>query len=358
MSSRRVHIATGAPLAKPGGLHRYVRDLAAGQVALGHQVTVIERVRRSGSYSVSEQFGTPEPLDLDRGDVLHFHFAVSALPVLLRWWRPLRGVQRVFHFHGPWASEGHVQGDSVTRVAVKRLIERLAYRSFDCFTCDSQAFRQVLVEDYGIPEDRVTTVLPGVDFPYFAAGAEPGVARQGLGLWPDGRLLGTVRRLEPRMGIDLLIDALAESSPTTNLAIAGTGSVQSQLERAVETRGLQGRVRFVGRLSDAELVDFYSAIDGLVVPTRALEGFGLVVLEAMSAGTPVIASNCGGLPEAMGPFAADWTFPIDDKRALIAKLNELEVRAPSSSALREYARSMDRVAFAQRVEAILVGEYR
>jgi glycosyltransferase involved in cell wall biosynthesis len=168
-------------------------------------------------------------------------------------------------------------------------------------------------------------VNPGVDTERFKPGSRS-EARRALGLSEDGYLFAAVRRLEPRMGLHAAIDAIA-SLPHAHLAIAGTGSLQKALQRQVEDLRLGARVRLLGRVSDDDLPLVYQAADTTLVPTVSLEGFGMVVLESLACGTGVIASRVGGLPEALGPFASEWTYDINGKFGLLDKMRDA-MRSP------------------------------
>jgi glycosyltransferase involved in cell wall biosynthesis len=125
------------------------------------------------------------------------------------------------------------------------------------------------------------------------------------------------------MGLGVLLEAWAKADdPLTSalLLIAGEGPERTVLEKQVNGLGLSGHVRFQGRVSDAELLMLYQAADVCVVPSLALEGFGLVVLEALACGTPVIATDSGGLPEALAGFDPSLIIPAGDPDALASRL--------------------------------------
>jgi glycosyltransferase involved in cell wall biosynthesis len=139
------------------------------------------------------------------------------------------------------------------------------------------------------------------------------------------------------MGLDTLLSALPRLADVW-CVVAGDGPERASLERLASTLGVRERTVFTGPLSDEDLVPFYSAIDLLVVPSRYLEGFGLVVLEAMASGTPVLATRVGGLPEAMGPFGHMLVEP-GDTSSLEAIIRN-EPLWPSAEDVRAYAQAM------------------
>ncbi|MBK8176026.1 MAG: glycosyltransferase family 4 protein [Rhodospirillales bacterium] len=229
------------------------------------------------------------------------HFALFAVPAL----DLIRDHPYVVHFHGPWAAESRAEGDSRFGVAYKRLIETLVYRRADRCIALSHAFARILVERYGVAEDRVRVVPGGVDASRFERTESRGDARDVLG-WPRDRpIILAVRRLTQRMGLGNLIEAMIEVRrrvPEALLLIAGKGALRASLESQVTALGLQQHVRFLGFVPDASLPLAYRAADIVVMPTRELEGFGLTAVEALAAGTPVLVTPIGGLPEVVRQF--------------------------------------------------------
>jgi glycosyltransferase involved in cell wall biosynthesis len=154
--------------------------------------------------------------------------------------------------------------------------------------------------------------------------AEERALRMGL---PSGGFLLSLATLEPRKGLDVLIRALADpAAPSLPLLVIGQpgwGGVDP--EALAREEGLAaGRVRVLGRLPDADLAVALSRATALVVPSRA-EGFGLPVLEAMQAGTPVVCSADPALAEVGGD--AVRTAPIGDAAALARALAEVAADA-------------------------------
>jgi glycosyltransferase involved in cell wall biosynthesis len=138
-----------------------------------------------------------------------------------------------------------------------------------------------------------------------------------LGL-PEGGFLLTLATLEPRKGLDVALRALAHpAAPDLPLLVAGQpgwGGVELELEAA--GLGLApGRVRLLGRVGDADLAVLLARATALLAPSRS-EGFGLPVLEAMAAGTPVVTSDAPALVEVGG--GAPLVVPRNDPGALAA----------------------------------------
>jgi glycosyltransferase involved in cell wall biosynthesis len=233
------------------------------------------------------------------------HFALYALPVLdLLEDRPL-----ITHFHGPWAAESAANDAPQAAVEqVKAVIERTVYRRSDRCIVLSEAFGQVLVSAYGVAPERVRRVPGGVDVDAFAVDGTPADARQRL-TWPQNRpIVLAVRRLVPRMGLEQLIDAIAivrQDVPDVLVLIAGKGPLQDELQNRIDALELQDHVRLLGFLPEADLPYAYRAATLTIVPTVSLEGFGLITLESMAAGTPPLVTPVGGLPEAVSSLSPE-----------------------------------------------------
>jgi len=145
------------------------------------------------------------------------------------------------------------------------------------------------------------------------------------------------------MGLDRLLLALSKVKarvPDVWLAVAGKGPLKSSLEQQVAELGLSDHVKFLGFLPDDQLPIAYQAVDLTVIPSQSLEGFGLVLLESLACGTPVLCTPVGGMPEVLEPFSPDLVTHSTKEGAIAERLVELltqKLSMPSRSACREYA---------------------
>lgn len=118
----------------------------------------------------------------------------------------------------------------------------------------------------------------------------------------------TVRDLIPRMGLEALLNALNRVQGIRSdwlCLIAGDGQLRKLLEKRAAAMGLQERVKFLGFVPEERLPGLYRVSDCFILPSRELEGFGMVILEAMACGLPVLGSPVGAIPEVLGPFDQD-----------------------------------------------------
>jgi phosphatidylinositol alpha-1,6-mannosyltransferase len=211
-------------------------------------------------------------------------------------------------------------------------------------------------------------VPPGVDGGRFRPldADERAAARAGFGLDPDVHLVVGVSRLVPRKGFDVLIEAMA-GVPDAHLAIGGAGRDRPRLERLAARPELTGRVRFLGRVPDADLPALFGCGDVFAMPCRErwggleAEGFGIVFLEAAAAGVPVVAGRSGGSHEAVAAGVTGEVVDgrsVDDVRRALTELLEHDtaraVMAANARARALRAFSYDRLV--QRLAPIARGE--
>lgn len=275
----------------------------------------------------------------EKVDLIASHFPLYAGLVL----DELRGRPLVMHFHGPWYAEGAEEGGGRFGVRCKRWIEQQVYSRADRVIVLSRAFGELVTRDYGIASDRIRVVPGHVDLARFSVTCSRDAARARLN-WPaDRRIFVSVRRLTRRMGLEQLIGAMtqvAAAVPEVLLYIAGRGPMEAPLRQRVADAGLDRHVRFLGFVPDDDLPWVYRAADLNVVPSSRLEGFGLVVVEALASGTPSMVTPVGGLPEVTAPLSADMIFggtsEADIATGLIAALRG-RIRLPSAADCREYA---------------------
>ncbi|WP_042573643.1 glycosyltransferase [Rhodococcus sp. MEB064] len=303
-----------------GGQNVHVAALAAALVDRGHDVSVFTRrdstdlpddvTAPDGYRVVHVPAGPPAPIakdDLlpfmgdfaaglsehwtaDRPDVVHAHFWMSGLATQLAA-GPL-AIPTVVTFRALGVVKKRHQGTRDTSPLSRTKIERLIARSADhvIATCSDEVTELVRM---GIPRRRISVVPCGVDLEQFqpAAIASADPTRR-------GRLVA-VGRLVPRKGFDLAIAALA-SVPDTELIIAGgersdvsDDAEAKRLRQIAVAHGVADRVRLVGQVSHESMPDLLRSAD-VVLCTPTYEPFGLVPLEAMACGIPVVATAVGG----------------------------------------------------------------
>lgn len=287
-------------------------------------------------------------------DLVVSHGAPHAFPAL----DAIRRRPLVVHFHGPWALEGRADGLGNAKVAIRRFQERSVYGRGRRFIVLSRAFGEILEREYGADPAAIRIVPGGVDLRRFGTALARREARERLGWAQDRPTLVTVRRLVPTKGLENLIDAAAEvrrEVPDVLIVIVGTGPLAGELQRRVNELGLGETIRFAGHVAEDELPIVYRAADLLVVPTVALEGFGLVVVEALACGTPALVTPVGGLPEVVTALEPGLVMAGFGARELAAGLRDAltgRLALPGEDACVRYAERFDWPVIARQVRDV------
>ena len=349
------------PDCRDGGLDRYFFELVGAFAAMGMDGTVlVSATEQTSSLSgIRVQGMAPAGGSMQRRwtgarkaaletfrngvDYVNAHVALYAFP----WLDQLPpGVPLVVNFQGPWAEEMRVEA----RTFKKRLaaqaafwIERRVYRRADrCITL-SAAFRDLLHARYGVPLDRIRVVPGASDLTPYLQAPDRSAARSQLD-WPQERqILLSVRRLARRMGLDLLIEAMAEvrkEFPEVLLLIGGKGPEAENLKAEIGKGKLEGNVRLLGFVPEADLAAAYAAADFSVVPTVALEGFGLITVESLASGTPVLGTRVGATPEILEPLCPELLFAEPTPQAMAEKIKAVlrgSVQVPGREECRAYS---------------------
>jgi glycosyltransferase involved in cell wall biosynthesis len=300
-----------------GGAGRVAAELARTLVEAGDEVRIISRQTRSAPapfeersgfriyrYSVSLsnpfaflnstrrglQTGLESALADFAPDVIDLHQPHLAYHALSH--HALSSVPAVYTFHSSWADELRVKGGSRRIVApLAGGIERRVLDHANTIIVLSEFSRRRVAEI--APKAPITIVPGGVDldaFPVKRAHADQ-----------DPPVLLTVRNLVKRMGIDQLIGAailLKEKGRRVQLRIGGAGPLMGELRKKAEPLGKD--CVFLGYIRDEDLSRHYREADVFVLPTVAIEGFGLVILEAFASGIPVLGTPVGAIPELLG----------------------------------------------------------
>jgi len=202
-----------------------------------------------------------------------------------------------------------------------RALSRWLWRQTDAGIAISEAIRRFAIAVEGVPPAKIHTVHYGLD--PASVRAAPGARarlRAALDLPPDTPLIGSVCRLIAQKGLDDALSGFARAAgdfPAAHYVIAGEGPLRAALEAQAARLGLAGRTHFLGWRSDA--AEVLAALDVLLAPSR-WEGFGLVFLEAMALGVPVISTQVSAIPEVVADGKTGWLVPPGDPPAIAGAL--------------------------------------
>ncbi len=252
-------------------------------------------------------------------DLIHSHYWLSGeVGALARdAWR----VPHLMTFHTLGAVKNQTTpAENEPRGRISR--ERRLVRSADRVIVPVAAEKDHLVEFYGAPPDKVTVIAGGVNLERFQP--RPRIeARRALGMNGEEEIVLFVGRFAPLKGLDALLEAvavLAARRPHLRLILVGGDGPRATADRALRAKaaslGITGRVRFAGRVPPEELIPYYAAADLLALPSH-YESFGLVVLEALACGTPVLATPVGIAPAVIAEGVNGTLVPAPRTDALV-----------------------------------------
>jgi D-inositol-3-phosphate glycosyltransferase len=352
-----------------GGMNVYVRDLTRTLGKLGVHVDVFTRSQDEhvphilhdlgyGNRIVHIPAGLEVPLpktelfrridDFVNGvmefarvknlkyDLIHSHY----------WMSGIAGIALKEKWNVPMVHMFHTLGIMKQRVAQDNSEVESDYRLAGEYRVLSNADR-ILVSTpaemaqlqwlYHADTEKILIIPPGVDLSRFYPIARD-EAKEFIGVPPCNRMILFVGRIEPLKGVDVLIQAISlmyqgdqANKPSFCLAVIGGNPETSEttinmemarLQALREQFGLHDLVVFLGLRSQDTLPYYYSAAEVVVVPSH-YESFGMVALEAMACGTPVVASEVGGLAYLVQDGVTGYTIPVGDPKILADRLNQL-----------------------------------
>ncbi|ORE92006.1 glycosyltransferase [Stappia sp. 22II-S9-Z10] len=339
----RIAFAIPGDIDTPTGGYRYDRRILAELRAAGHEV---------GHVVLNGGFPDPLPEEaeaaiatlaaLEADAVLVDGLAFSALPV-----EGLRSVRAplVALIHHPLALE---TGLSPAAAAAHRSRETAALTAAAGVVVTSEPTRDTLLADYAVPPDRIDVAVPGLDPSWFQQ-RDPS---------PEGDavpLIVSVGSIISRKGHDVLLDALGRlMDHPWRAVVIGSKTWDSSLTAALERQisHLGGRASLAGALSEEDIRAHYRAASVFSLATR-YEGFGMVFLEAMASGLPVVGTRGGAVPSVV-PDSAGLLVDVDDPAALAAALRRVLTEPAFAARLSHGAREAARSATSWAESAALI----
>jgi len=337
--TRVIQIDAGAPGAEKASLRRFLPEFRDGVLAFQ---------RRDGrSY-----------------DLVHSHYWLSGWvgQTLKTAWQVPHVI--MFHTLGEVKNRHHLN----EREPDHRIDgERLVAHEVDRVICASQGEKEMIGSLYGVPSQRITVVPCGVDTDVFRP-LDKAAMRRKLGLGAKEQIVLFVGRIEPLKGIDVLLRAVSHLDGHFRVLVIGgdgkDGARKSELAALAAELRIADKVTFLDAVPHESLPTYYNAADICVVPSY-YESFGLVAVEAMACGVPVIASRVGGLKETVKDgqtgYLVPWLCPEPFAERLELLLNNEPMRLSLGRGARAAAERYHWSEVAARVEDVyhdLVSQYR
>jgi len=267
-------------------------------------------------------------------DLMCAHQSLVAFGPLLS--SSVRKIPFIYYFHSPWYEEFLVKNQGINRRVGKgvkaialtmRWLEKRTLLKASKVVVLSDYMHNKVLETYRFPRERIYKIHGGVETDRFSPqDGNNAQAKRSIGVPQDKIVFLTVRNLVPRMGLEALIEAFHQSNVLKEkglLLLGGRGPLEGPLKSLAENFNLNGSVRFLGHIPDKDLPNTYQGADFFVLPTRKLEGFGLVILEAMASGTPVLGTPVGAIPETIGSFDKRLIFDGTHWQDIKKKLEEV-----------------------------------
>jgi len=334
-----------------GGMSIYVREVAAELACLGHAVDVFTRYDGGGGATVTELAPGARLVQVEAGghraldklalydyipefagnvarfseaagpgyDLVFSHYWLSGCigSYLSFWWQ----VPHVVMFHTLGAVKNAVgvgQPEPELRVANETTLVASADRVIAATVKEKNQLRRY----YGAAPDKISVIPCGVNRQRFQPGSKD-TARWCLDLG-DENLVLYVGRLEPLKGLDRVIRALPLLTGPARLMVVGGDArsrrEENRLKRLAASQGVAERIDFIGPVDHAALPDYYRAADITVVPSH-YESFGLVALESLASGTPVLAGDVGIMGRVIRGGVNGYLLPDASTESLAARLD-------------------------------------
>jgi glycosyltransferase involved in cell wall biosynthesis len=217
-------------------------------------------------------------------------------------------------------------GMGILRNTHRRAIFNIICKKIDCIICLSNSIRDELIQNsVSLTPSKAKVIFNGIDIEAYNASIDQEEARKRLNLPVKGFLFGIVARLKKAKAHNILLHAFEKVSKITTevfLVVVGDGPLEEELRREASELNISSRVFFLGCKKPEEVPIVLRALDCFVHPSRR-EGLGMAILEAMSAGLPVIATETNGIidifntPETIGAMV-----PVDDASALAESMKK------------------------------------
>lgn len=297
------------------GIHIHRYNIISRGIFLSHISYILGDLRLFNKLTKKVQF-----------DFINFHHPLSAFGVNLS--RKSKGIPKVYTNHSPWIEEvktGFISEESSYSFWKKylksllyafmmwesKLIERYSLYKSNKIIVLSEYNKDLIRDIHNIPSSKVKIIPGGVDTTKFKPTKDKSTVKEKLGLPSNRFLIFAVGRLIPRKGFDILTEAIPKvisKNKNVYFVIGGEGQLEKYLNTMIKKLNLETYVNLKGFIDDELIPLYYQAADLFVVPSRVLEPFGLITIEALSSGTPVLGTPIGGTKEILSKLDKNLLF--------------------------------------------------
>lgn len=358
-----------------GGSRRYIYDISRELAKKGHNVHVlVKRARKElpqeelingvtihryniinskislfphYTYIFGAFFACNKLIKKIKFDLINFHHSLSAIGVNLSIFS--RNIPKVYTNHSLWVDELKIELSFhkktkkffhkwfITFLFWLRILESTLVENFNLNRCNkiwvlSEYNKALIVKIHRIPEAKIEVIPGGVDVDRFQSGNDKKHIRKELDIPADKFIIMAAGRLVFRKGFDNLIKAMPglikKFKKKPCLLILGGGRLEEKLKDLVKNLKLEKYIDFVGEVNNEKIPLYYRSSDLFVIPSMCMEPFGLVILEALSSGTPVLGTPIGGIKEILSKFDKRLLFDGVDPTS-ISKLIEYFISSDS-----------------------------
>ena len=209
------------------------------------------------------------------------------------------------------------------KLYVYKKIQRKAEKIFDHFICVSEYLADILIHQHALESTKISIIYNGIDLDYFNAALESPRKRNEFLRKEEKILIGAIGRLVAEKGLEYLLECmpkLLKHFSRAKLLLVGDGPSRADLEKRVLSLGLKDNIIFTGFRSDIR--EILSRLDILILPS-ILEGFPMIILEAMAMAKPIVASDIPGIREQIINGKNGILVPVKDPNALAAAIIEI-----------------------------------
>lgn len=344
-----VHVGNYNPYEEDGGIEVVTKNVCHGLCAFGYDIVLLcyslhptstiqtDGYRIISLYCPFKIFELPIPslksikclmAEIKKADIIHIHYP-NPLSTLIasfvaKKYNKLNVVSIHTHIGIDNSSENRGMFYKPFAYINNRFFLRYALKNASKLITPSPAF--LLNSKYTSKfENKSMTIANGVDINRFNPLIDKQSIRDRLGI--DGKMilfLGSLNSSHKGKGLPVLLSAfqiILEQINNVKLVVVGDGDMKQEYMDYVINIGMSGNVAFTGRVLDDELPNYYAAADVFVLPSIWYESFGIVLIEAMACGTPVVGSNVGGIPYVIGN--ASYLFQPEDEETLANILLDL-----------------------------------